>query len=356
MGQTLVLAEKPSVGRDLARVLGCKKKGNGFFEGKQYVVTWALGHLVTLATPEMYDQQYQEWRMDQLPMLPSTLKTMVIPKTKKQFNIIKTQLKRDDVTEVVIATDAGREGELVARWILDKAQVKKPIKRLWISSVTDKAIRDGFKKLQPGKKYENLYASAVARSEADWYVGLNATRALTTKFNASLSAGRVQTPTLDILQKREAAIRHFQPQIYQELHIQSSHGLELIWKGKDNQTGIFNKDRANQLQQKLKGKSAVIQQVIRKQKKQYSPALYDLTELQREANKRYGFSGKQTLRAMQQLYERHKVLSYPRTDARVITTDIVPTLKERIKASASGEWKTVANQLMKKTFHLPKSV
>src|SRR5699024_10792364 len=174
MGHTLVLAEKPSVGRDLARVLGCKKKGNGFFEGNQYVVTWAVGHLVTLATTEMYDQQYQEWRMDQLPILPSTLKTMVIPNTKKQFNIIKTQLKRDDVTEAVIATEAGREGELVARWILDKAQVKKPIKRLWISSVTDKAIRDGFKKLQPGKKYENLYASAVARSEADWYVGLNA--------------------------------------------------------------------------------------------------------------------------------------------------------------------------------------
>src|SRR5699024_1235008 len=159
MGQTLVLAEKPSVGRDLARVLGCKKKGNGFFEGNQYVVTWALGHLVTLVTPEMLDQRYRDWRMDKLQWLRPVWKPLVCPKTKKQFNIIKMQLKRDDVTEVVIATDAGREGELVARWILDKAQVKKPIKRLWISSVTDKAIRDGFKKLQSGKKYENLYAS-----------------------------------------------------------------------------------------------------------------------------------------------------------------------------------------------------
>lgn len=356
MGRTLVLAEKPSVGRDIARVLDCRKKGNGYFEGNQYIVTWALGHLVTLATPEMYEEKYQEWRMDQLPMLPEKLRTMVIPKTKKQFNTVKAQLNRQDVNEVVIATDAGREGELVARWILDKARIKKPVKRLWISSVTDKAIRDGFKKLQPGKKYENLYASAVARSEADWYVGLNATRALTTKFNAQLSAGRVQTPTIDILQKREEAIRHFQPQIYQEFWIQSSQGLDFIWKGKNKQTAIYDKDKAKQLQQKLKGKTAVIQQVDRKQKKQFSPALYDLTELQREANKRYGFSGKQTLRAMQQLYERHKVLTYPRTDARVITTDIVPTLKERIKASAHGEWTRVANQLANKKFHLPKSV
>lgn len=192
MTKTVVLAEKPSVGRDIARVLKCTKKGNGSLEGSNYIVTWALGHLVTLATPNFYDKKYETWRLGDLPMLPKQLKTIVISKTNKQFNAVKNQLQRKDVDQIVIATDAGREGELVARWIIEKARVRKPVKRLWISSVTDKAIQNGFKNLQPGKKYENLYHSAVARSEADWYVGLNATRALTTKYNAQLSAGRVQ--------------------------------------------------------------------------------------------------------------------------------------------------------------------
>ncbi|SHG43917.1 DNA topoisomerase-3 [Ornithinibacillus halophilus] len=191
MSKTVVLAEKPSVGRDIARVLNCTKKGNGYMEGSKYIVTWALGHLITLADPEVYDDKYKTWRIDDLPMLPPKLKLVVIKKTGKQFSAVKNMLNRNDVTEVVIATDAGREGELVARWIIEKARIKKPIKRLWISSVTDKAIREGFKRLKPGSQYENLYASAVARSEADWYVGLNATRALTTKFNAQLSSGRV---------------------------------------------------------------------------------------------------------------------------------------------------------------------
>lgn len=192
MGKTVVLAEKPSVGRDIARVLNCNKKGDGFIEGSNYIVTWALGHLVTLADPEVYEDKWKTWRLDDLPMLPERLKLVVIKKTGKQFNAVKTQLNRKDASDIVIATDAGREGELVARWIIDKARVNKPVKRLWISSVTDKAIREGFKNLKPGKQYENLYAAAVARSEADWYVGLNATRALTTKYNAQLSTGRVQ--------------------------------------------------------------------------------------------------------------------------------------------------------------------
>src|SRR5699024_6295491 len=203
MSKTVVLAEKPSVGRDIARVLHCSKKGNGFMEGSKYIVTWALGHLVTLADPEVYDEKYKTWKLNDLPMLPSQLKLVVMKKTGKQFSVVKSQLNRKDAGSIVIATDAGREGELVARWILEKARVNKPVKRLWISSVTDKAIRDGFHKLQPAKKYENLYASAVARSEADWYVGLNATRALTTKFNAQLSSGRVQTPTLAMIAARE---------------------------------------------------------------------------------------------------------------------------------------------------------
>ena len=201
MKKTVVLAEKPSVARDIARVLNCHKKGNGFLEGEKYIVTWALGHLVTLADPEAYDDKYKTWKLEDLPMVPKDLKLVVIKQTSKQYNAVKSQLLRSDVEEIVIATDAGREGQLVAQWILDKARVNKPTKRLWISSVTDKAIKEGFQKLENGKEFDNLYYSAVARSEADWYVGLNATRALTCKFNAQLSCGRVQTPTLAIIAK-----------------------------------------------------------------------------------------------------------------------------------------------------------
>src|SRR5699024_10556834 len=229
VGKTVVLAEKPSVARDIARVLGCNKNGNGFIEGKKYIVTWALGHLVTLATPDMYDNKYKTWRLGDLPMLPKHLKAVVIQKTGKQFNTVKHLLKKGDVSDIVIATDAGREGELVARWIIEKARVKKPVTRLWISSVTDKAIRDGFKNLKPGKQYENLYASAVARAEADWYVGLNATRALTTKYNAQLSSGRVQTPTLAMIAAREEEIRKFQPRKFYGIEAKTKQGFTLTW-------------------------------------------------------------------------------------------------------------------------------
>jgi len=355
MSKKIVLAEKPSVGRDLARVLGCTKKGNGFLEGPQYIVTWALGHLVTLATPDMYDKKYQTWRLEDLPMVPNHLRTVVISKTGKQFNIVKSQLNRKDVNEIIIATDAGREGELVARWIIDKARVKKPIKRLWISSVTDKAIRDGFKKLQPGKKYENLYASAVARSEADWYVGLNATRALTTKFNAQLSSGRVQTPTLGIVAAREEEIRQFRPQTYYQIEAKNRK-VTFTWQNGKNESRIFNKKRAEQMVQQLDGQQATVRKVEKTKKKQFAPQLYDLTELQQDANRIFGFSGKQTLSAMQNLYERHKLLTYPRTDSRVITSDIVPTLKDRLDACGVDEYASVAKKLMKKQFRLPKSV
>ena len=203
MKKILVLAEKPSVGRDIARVLECKSEKNGYIEGGKYIVTWALGHLVTLADPENYDQKYKGWNIEDLPILPKYLKTVVIKKSSKQFNTVKAQINREDVCEIVIATDAGREGELVARWILDKCNTKKPLKRLWISSSTDKAIKDGFKNLKNASQYENLYNSAIARAEADWIVGINATRALTTKYNAQLSCGRVQTPTLAMILKRE---------------------------------------------------------------------------------------------------------------------------------------------------------
>ena len=203
MTKTLVLAEKPSVGRELARVLGCKKAGEGCLEGEQYIVTWALGHLVELAPPEDYDKAWAKWDMLTLPMLPDKMKTVVIPQSGRQFRAVQALMRRGDVGELVIATDAGREGELVARWIMEKAGWRKPAKRLWISSQTDKAIRDGFAHLKAAEEYDNLYHSARARSVADWVVGLNVTRALTCKHNAQLSAGRVQTPTLALIVDRE---------------------------------------------------------------------------------------------------------------------------------------------------------
>ena len=209
--KSLVIAEKPSVARDIARVLHCTQKGNGILEGKEYVVTWALGHLVTLADPEEYDKKYMKWDMETLPMMPDKMKLVVIRQTSKQYQAVKTQLFRKDIGDIIIATDAGREGELVARWILDKSGCHKPIRRLWISSVTDKAIRDGFHNLKDGRDYDNLYRAAVARAEADWLVGINGTRALTCKHNAQLSCGRVQTPTLAIIARREEEIRKFKP-------------------------------------------------------------------------------------------------------------------------------------------------
>lgn len=349
MKKTVVLAEKPSVARDIARVLNCHKKGNGFLEGEKYIVTWALGHLVTLADPEAYDDKYKTWKLEDLPMVPKDLKLVVIKQTSKQYNSVKSQLHRADVGEIVIATDAGREGQLVAQWILDKARVNKPTKRLWISSVTDKAIREGFQKLRNGKEFDNLYHSAVARSEADWYIGLNATRALTCKFNAQLSCGRVQTPTLAIIAKREEEIRQFKSKPYFGLQAQTDQKIVLTWHDRlSNDSKTFSKDKADQLLSKVKNKKAKVIDVEKKAKKSYAPQLYDLTELQRDANKAFGYSAKETLQIMQKLYEQHKVLTYPRTDSRYLSSDIVDTLKERVKACGVGPYKQLAHKLLPK--------
>jgi DNA topoisomerase-3 len=330
MGKTVVLAEKPSVGRDLARVLKCHKKGNGYLEGDKYIVTWALGHLVTLADPEGYGKEYQSWKLEDLPIIPEPLRLVVIKKTGKQFQSVKSQLLRKDVNEIVIATDAGREGELVARWIIDKAKISKPIKRLWISSVTDKAIKDGFKHLKNGRDFDNLYASAVARAEADWIVGINATRALTTKYNAQLSCGRVQTPTLAMIAKREEEIKEFKPKSFYGLRAETD-GMILTWQDKHSkQSRTFDQSVPEKLAKTLSGKHAVIQELKKTAKKSFSPALYDLTELQRDAYKRFGFSAKETLSVLQKLYEQHKLVTYPRTDSRYLSADIVPTLKDRL--------------------------
>lgn len=354
MDKMLVLAEKPSVGRDIARVLNCSKQGNGYFEGNRYVVTWALGHLVTLADPEAYDEKYKTWKLDDLPMLPHQLKLVVIKQTGRQFNIVKEQMYRKDVCGIIIATDAGREGELVARWILEKANIKKPVKRLWISSVTDKAIKEGFDRLKDGREYENLYASAVARAEADWFVGINATRALTCKYNAQLSCGRVQTPTLAIIAAREDEIKNFKPKPYYGITAVTQ-GFKLIWQ--DGSTGdykTFDKSRCDRIMKSIKNKNAEVREVDKAYKKSYSPQLYDLTELQRDANKIFGFSARETLSIMQRLYESHKILTYPRTDSRYISSDVVDTLRDRIKACGVGPYSGIAYKALKKSISVNK--
>jgi DNA topoisomerase III len=342
MSKTVVLAEKPSVGRDLARVLHCAKKGNGFLEGDKYIVTWALGHLVTLADPEAYDDKYKAWRLEDLPMMPREMKLVVIKQSGKQFQTVKQQLTRSDVGDVVIATDAGREGELVARWIIEKSHVHKPLRRLWISSVTDKAIQEGFHKLKAGKDYENLYASAVARAEADWIVGMNATRALTCKYNAQLSCGRVQTPTLAMIAQREEEIQHFQPKPFYGITALADH-LKLVWQdSKTKEIRSFDKERCDKLLQTLDHQQGEIVEVNKVHKKSFAPQLYDLTELQRDGNKIFGFSAKETLGIMQKLYETHKLLTYPRTDSRYITADIVGTIKDRLSACGVGAFSKAA--------------
>ncbi|NRT76568.1 DNA topoisomerase III [Clostridium beijerinckii] len=346
MSKTLVLAEKPSVGRDLAKVLKCNQNKGSYIEGSKYIVTWAMGHLVGLMDPEGYDNKYKEWKMETLPMLPKHMKLTVLKKTGRQYNEVKKQLLRNDVSDIVIATDAGREGELVARWILEKSGVKKPLKRLWISSQTEKAILDGFRNLKPGAAYENLYKAAVCRAEADWLVGLNVTRALTCKYNAQLSAGRVQSPTLSMIVLREDEIRNFKPKTYYTLE-GKTRGFNLAWVNKDNNSRIFDEEFANKVASKLKNSEGKIVNINEANKKKFSPALYDLTELQRDANKIWGYSAKQTLNIMQRLYENYKILTYPRTDSRYITTDIVATIPDRLKAISIGEYRIVAEELLK---------
>ena len=346
--KSLVIAEKPSVARDIARVLGANQKNGGILEGKNYVVTWALGHLVTLADPEEYDRKYEKWEMATLPMLPKEMKLVVIRQTGRQFSVVKTQLFRKDIGEIIIATDAGREGELVARWILEKAGCHKPIKRLWISSVTDKAIKEGFANLKDGHDYDNLYRAAVARAEADWLVGMNGTRALTCKYNAQLSCGRVQTPTLAMIAKREEEIRKFVPKEYYGISLETQN---VKWTWRDEKTKsfrTFSRERAEQIKGRLENAALEITSVEKKAKKTMAPGLYDLTTLQREANLKYGFSAKETLNIMQRLYENHKVLTYPRTDSRYIGKDIVPTIKERLKACGIGPYRKLAGALMNK--------
>lgn len=345
--KTLVLAEKPSVGKELARVLGCKTSKDGYLEGPSYLVTWALGHLVTLADPQDYDKRLETWNMEDLPMLPDKMRLKVMKETTRQFRVVKQAMARGDIKDLVIATDAGREGELVARWIVQLAGFHKPMKRLWISSQTDKAIKEGFANLKDAKAYEPLYQSALCRAEADWLVGLNVTRALTCKYNAQLSAGRVQTPTLAMIVSREEEIKKFQPKEYHTIQVDAGSFL-LSLRTKQNQAQIFDQQEAKQLADRMQHAEVVITEVKTTRKKELPPMLYDLTELQRDANNRFGFSAKQTLNLMQSLYETHKLLTYPRTDSRYLSDDIVPTLKERLQAVNIAGYAVHAQQILAK--------
>lgn len=332
--KSLVLAEKPSVARELARVLGCTQKHKSYMEGNQYIVTWALGHLIELKMPEHYDTKYKTWNLEDLPIIPQKMGLMVMKQTNHQFRAIEALAKRKDINECIIATDAGREGELVARWILEKLHWKKPLKRLWISSQTDKAIKDGFKQLKPGKQFEDLYHSAVCRAEADWLIGLNVTRALTTKYKDPLSAGRVQTPTLSLVLEREQQIQTFVPKEYWTIRAEIG-PLSTDWE-RDNEKRIFDKAKAESIQAKVNGKRAVLEKIDRKKKSEPQPLPYDLTELQRDANKRFGFSAKKTSTVLQRLYEQYKLVTYPRTDSRYLTTDMMNTMTDRLHGMASG--------------------
>jgi DNA topoisomerase-3 len=343
--KSIVLAEKPSVGRDLAQVLNCGKKTKGYSEGDAYIVTWALGHLVELADPQVYDERYKRWSLEYLPMLPERMKHRVIPRTAHQFRTIQSLFRRKDVNNLIIATDAGREGELVARWIMRLGGWKGPYQRLWISSQTESAIREGFRSLKDGRNYDNLFHAAECRSEADWIIGLNISRALSCKYDARLSAGRVQTPTLALIVAREEEINNFKPDSYWQVHADFGTYTGL-WRSSGAVTRLKEEKRAREIAAKVEGKEGRIVKVEAKEKSEPPPLAYDLTALQREANSRLGFSAQKTLSVLQGLYERHKLVTYPRTDSRYISRDIVPTLKDRLLGVLASRYHSVAQQLL----------
>ena len=339
MGKTLVIAEKPSVGRDLTRALpGAFQKHEGYLESDSHVVTWAVGHLVQLAEPDEYDPKFKKWRMADLPIVPDEFRLVVRDeRSKKQFNVISKQLRRDDVDLVINACDAGREGELIFAWTYEKAKAHKPVQRLWLSSMTSTAIKDAFGTLRPAEELARLEQAARSRSEADWIVGMNSTRAATIRlrssFDGAVSLGRVQTPTLAILARREEEIRAFVPEPYWLVDAtfeptggeggRSYHGRYHAGSEPRMKTAA----EAEAIVAAVQGQSGEITKLEKSTKKERAPLLYDLTSLQREANTRYGFSARRTLAAAQRLYEDHKALTYPRTNSRFLPNDMVSELK-----------------------------
>ena len=349
--KTLIIAEKPSVARDIARVLKVTSKGDGYIYNSAYIISWAIGHLVTLKEPEEYNPALKKWRMHDLPIIPSTMEIKALPKTAKQLNLLKKMLNSKEVSSIISATDSGREGELIFRFIYAYAGSKKPVKRLWISSLTDTAIKDGLDKMKDGGHYDNLFHSARCRAWADWLVGMNATRAFTIKGGELYTMGRVQTPTLAILVNRQVEIDHFVPEEYWEvegkfttqkddapgeeytgLYLNPAINTEKAesageGKPKQNPHRIPTKEAAAHIAKTNKNQPATITNIVEEEKRQPPPQLFDLTELQREANRRLGLSAKDTLTIAQALYETHKMITYPRTDSRYLSADMTPKLK-----------------------------
>lgn len=344
----VVVAEKPSVGRDIARVLRCTGKGEGFLRGEKYLITWAVGHLVALCEPDEVDEKYKKWRMDDLPMLPTHIPTKVLPKTRSQFSIIKKLINAEDTERIICATDAGREGELIFRLIYQQAKCQKPVDRLWISSMTDEAIREGFAALRPSQDYDGLYRSAACRSQADWLVGMNASRAFTLRFDALLSIGRVQTPTLAILVKRYHEIANFKPEEYFSLTADfgdySGQWFDPTNSDEKKNSRIPDKKTADQLAKQIRGKEALVKSVSAEAKKELPPQLYDLTSLQRDANRKLGFTADKTLKIAQELYEKWKAVTYPRTDSRYLPLDMVGRAKLTLQ-KLPGEYKALVQNL-----------
>ncbi len=332
---TLVVAEKPSVARDIARVLGAGNKGENCLIGGGYVVTWAIGHLVTLKEPQELDERYTKWRAQDLPILPDRMETKVIKKTGAQFRAVKKLMNDRETESIVCATDSGREGELIFRYIYEQAGCSKPVMRLWISSMTDEAIRQGFENLRPSSDYDALYASARCRADADWLIGMNATRAYTLRYNVLLSVGRVQTPTLSMLVKRRKEIDAFVPQTYYTVTADfgTYHGTYVSPKGEKR---IESRELAQAIASRVKGRQGSVVQASKEKKTEWPPLLYDLTTLQREANSRLGFTAKKTLATAQKLYETHKLITYPRTDSRYLSHDMTGKV-EKALASYSGD-------------------
>jgi DNA topoisomerase-3 len=342
MPRTLIVAEKPSVGSDIAKVLGCRDRRKGYVEGDNWIVTWAIGHLVTLCSPEELDDSLKTWSFDTLPILPEEMKLKVVGRTRDQFGTVKRLLMQDDVSDIVCATDSGREGELIFRYIYKVAGCKKPFRRLWISSMTDEAIREGFDTLKPGREYDNLYQSARCRAEADWLVGMNGSRGYTLQYDRLLSVGRVQSPTLAIMVKREREIQRFVPEKYQELWA-TFNGYKGRWfdEKQENHPSRIPEDRlewAQKFAEDLKGKPYTVEKIKREAKSFKPPQLYDLTELQRDANRTFGWSAAKTLELAQALYEKRKLITYPRTDSRYLSRDLHKTLKGRLQALAVPPW------------------
>jgi len=356
MGKTLILTEKPSVAREIARIMGGGQSMDGHIVGGRYIITWALGHLVTLSDPESYKEEWKEWKLESLPMIPTNMELAIIKETSKQFSIVRNLLHSPAIDDLIIATDAGREGELVARWIVEKAKFRKPMKRLWISSMTDQAIKEGFSRLKPSRDYDNLFESAKSRSIADWLVGLNATRALTCKHNASLSAGRVQTPTLAMIVEREREIKRFVPKEYFQVFAKANGILFLHFDKKTNQSRYFERKEAESVANLVRNGRMRLESTISTMKSESPPFLYDLTELQRDANRLYSFSAKKTLQLTQRLYEIHKLLTYPRTDSKHLGEDMFPTIVERIREVGFGEFGPFSRSLLKNPIKKTKRV